>query len=218
MKIRLRPSQSMRWMMNDINIFSSAHIHSRPQSPSFPGRLQIKPSGTGDENGSPLNHKRAFSKTLHHGDCFQKMRFWCPKNLRNIYRYAWTRPGGDQGSNFRTKKRTQKWQENSANLERKRGGTKGWVHSFLAAESRKQGFGKLTCSHSSRGSAETIQHSHANKATKLSILLRFYFHGVLEQFKTNFQTNFRFKRVLTWRPRELSCRLKKLLISGNFAI
>ena len=124
MKIRLRPSQSMRWMMNDINIFSFAHIHSRPRSPSFPGRLQIKPSGTGDENGSPLNHKRAFSKTLHHGDCFQKMRFWCPKNLRNIYRYAWTRPGGDQGSNFRTKKRTQKWQENSANLERKRGG--GW--------------------------------------------------------------------------------------------
>ena len=122
MKIRLRPSQSMRWMMNDINIFSSAHIHSRPRSPSFPGRLQIKPSGSGDKNGSPLNHKRAFSKTLHHGDCFQKMRFWCPKNLRNIYRYAWTRPGGDQGSNFRTKKRTQKWLENSANLERKRGG------------------------------------------------------------------------------------------------
>ena len=135
MKIRLRPSQSMHWMMNDINIFSSAHIHSRPRSTSSPGRLQIKPSG------SPLNHKRAFSKTLHHGDCFQKMRFWCPKNLRNIYRYAWTRPGGDQGSNFRTKKRTQKWQENSANLERKRrrGGTKGWVHSFLAAESRKEG-------------------------------------------------------------------------------
>ena len=25
---------------------------------------------------------------------------------------------------------------------------------------------------------------------KLSILLRFYFHGVLEQLKTNFQTNF----------------------------
>ena len=94
------------------------------------------------------------------------------------------------------------------------GGTKGWVHSF----SRKEGFGKLTCSHSSRGSTKTIQHSHTNKATKLSILLRFYFHGVLEQLKTNFQTNFRFKRVLTWRPRELSCRLKKWLISGNFAI
>ena len=31
---------------------------------------------------------------------------------------------------------------------------------------------------------------------KLSILLRFYFHGVLEQLKTNFQTNFRSKRVL----------------------
>ena len=125
------------------------------------------------------------------------MRFWCPKNLRNIYRYAWTRPGGDQGSNFRTKKRTQKWQENSANLERKRGGgTKGWVHSFLAAESWKEGFGKLTCSHSSRGSTKTIHHSHANKATKLSILLRFYFHGVLEQLKTNFQTNFASKGFL----------------------
>ena len=36
------------------------------------------------------------------------------------------------------------------------------------------------------------------QTTKLSILLRFYFHGVLEQLKTNFQTNFRFKRVLAW--------------------
>ena len=34
------------------------------------------------------------------------------------------------------------------------------------------------------------------QTTKLSILLRFYFHGILEQLKTNFQTNFRFKRVL----------------------
>ena len=32
--------------------------------------------------------------------------------------------------------------------------------------------------------------------TELSILLRFYFHDVLEQLKTNFHTNFRFKRVL----------------------
>ena len=72
------------------------------------------------------------------------------------------------------------------------------------------------------------------QTTKLSILPRFYFHDVLEQLKTNFHTNFRFKRVLgfvieyawiskllrdaafTWRPRELSCRLKKWLISGNF--
>ena len=67
---------------------------------------------------------------------------------------------------------------------------------------------------------------------KPEILLRFYFHDALEQLNTNF----RFKRVLgflieyawiskllrdaafTWRPRELSCRLKKWLISGNFAI
>ena len=34
------------------------------------------------------------------------------------------------------------------------------------------------------------------QTTILSILLRFYFHGVLEQLKTNFQANFRFKRVL----------------------
>ena len=34
------------------------------------------------------------------------------------------------------------------------------------------------------------------QTTKLSILLRFYFHGVLEWLKTNFQTNFRFKGVL----------------------
>ena len=35
-----------------------------------------------------------------------------------------------------------------------------------------------------------------SQTMKLSILLRFYFHGVLEQLKTNFQTNFCFKRVL----------------------
>ena len=74
------------------------------------------------------------------------------------------------------------------------------------------------------------------QTTKLSILLRFFFHGVLEQLKTNFQTNFRFKRVLgfvieyawiskllrdvafTWRPRELSCMLKKGRFSGTFVI
>ena len=74
------------------------------------------------------------------------------------------------------------------------------------------------------------------QTTELSILPWFYFHDVLEQLKTNFHTNFCFKRVLgfvieyawiskllrdaafTWRPRELSCRLKKWLISGNFAI
>ena len=30
--------------------------------------------------------------------------------------------------------------------------------------------------------------------TKLSILLRFYFHDVFEQLKTNFRTNFRFEK------------------------
>ena len=62
------------------------------------------------------------------------------------------------------------------------------------------------------------------KLKKLSILLRFNFHGVLEQLKVNFQTTFRFKRVLGFvieyagiskllrdaaRPRRLSFRLKK---------
>ena len=74
------------------------------------------------------------------------------------------------------------------------------------------------------------------QTTKLSILLRFYFHGLLEQLKTNFQTNFRFKRILgfvieyawisyllrdaafTWRPRELSLRIKKWLFSRNLVI
>ena len=78
------------------------------------------------------------------------------------------------------------------------------------------------------------------QTTKLSILQRFYFHDVLEQLKTNFHTNFRFKsalgfvieyawilsfcvmrhfRAFTWRPRErLSCRFKKWLISRNFTI
>ena len=77
------------------------------------------------------------------------------------------------------------------------------------------------------------------QTTKLSILLRFYFHGVLNQLKTNFQTNVRLKRVLgfvmecawiskllrdaafTWRPRELSYRLKndlfqEILLSKQF--
>ena len=34
------------------------------------------------------------------------------------------------------------------------------------------------------------------QTTKLSILPGFYFHDVLEQWKTNFYTNFCFKRVL----------------------
>ena len=34
------------------------------------------------------------------------------------------------------------------------------------------------------------------QTTKLSILLRFYFRDVLELLKTNFHTNFRFKRGL----------------------
>ena len=34
------------------------------------------------------------------------------------------------------------------------------------------------------------------QTTKLSTLLRFYFHDVFEQLKTNFHTNFRFRRVL----------------------
>ena len=35
-----------------------------------------------------------------------------------------------------------------------------------------------------------------NQTKKLSILPRFYFHDALEQLKTNFHANFRFKRVL----------------------
>ena len=34
------------------------------------------------------------------------------------------------------------------------------------------------------------------KTKKLSILPRFYFHGALEELKTNFHTHFRFKKVL----------------------
>ena len=74
------------------------------------------------------------------------------------------------------------------------------------------------------------------QTTKLSMLLLFYFHDVLGQLKTNFPTNFCFKRNLgfvreyawiskllrdvtfTWWVRELSCMLKKWRISGNFAI
>ena len=78
------------------------------------------------------------------------------------------------------------------------------------------------------------------QTAKLSILPRFYFHGVSEQLKTNFHTSFRFKRVLgfaieyawiskllrdtafKWRARELSCRLTEddlfqgILLSKQF--
>ena len=39
--------------------------------------------------------------------------------------------------------------------------------------------------------------SQSNYKT-ISILLSFYFHGVLEHLKTNFRTNFRFKRALAF--------------------
>ena len=74
------------------------------------------------------------------------------------------------------------------------------------------------------------------QTSELLILLRFYFHDVLEQPKTNIQTNFHSKWVLglvldyswiskllryvafTWRARELLCWFKRWLISGNSAI
>ena len=74
------------------------------------------------------------------------------------------------------------------------------------------------------------------QTSELLILLRFYFHDVLEQLKTNIQTNFHSKWVLglvidyawiskllrdvafTWRTRELLCWFKRWLISGNSAI
>ena len=71
------------------------------------------------------------------------------------------------------------------------------------------------------------------QTAKLSILLRF-FYGVLEQLKTNFPSNFLFKRVLgfvieypwifkllrdaafTWRPKMLSFRIKKVTFFEKF--
>ena len=71
---------------------------------------------------------------------------------------------------------------------------------------------------------------------KLSLLLSFYFHVILEHLKTFIQTTFRFKRVLcfaiqdayisrhlrdaafSWRPGKLLCGLKTLQIFGDFAI
>ena len=68
------------------------------------------------------------------------------------------------------------------------------------------------------------------QTSELLILLRFYFHDVLEQLKTNIQTNFHSKWVLglvidyswiskllrdvafTWRARELLCWFKRWLI------
>ena len=50
-----------------------------------------------------------------------------------------------------------------------------------------------------RNDANIVGFSHdvtKIQTTKVSILLRFQFHRVLEQLKTNFQTNFRFKRGL----------------------
>ena len=73
------------------------------------------------------------------------------------------------------------------------------------------------------------------QTSELLILLRFYFHDVKEQLKTNIHTNFHSKWVLglvidyawiskllrdmafTWRGRELLCWFKRWLISGNSA-
>ena len=74
------------------------------------------------------------------------------------------------------------------------------------------------------------------KLKKLSILLGFYFHKVLERLKANFHINFRFKRVLdfvieyawiskllgdeafTWRLRELKkvTHIRGILLSKRF--
>ena len=71
---------------------------------------------------------------------------------------------------------------------------------------------------------------------KLLIFVRFSFHDVQEQLKTSIDTNFRSEWVIgfvkdyawiskllrdaafTWRPRELSCWLKKWLISENLVM
>ena len=75
-----------------------------------------------------------------------------------------------------------------------------------------------------------------NQTKKLSILLSFYFHEVLQHLNTFMLTNFWFQRVLrfaiqdvwisrllpnaafSWRPGELLCELKTLWILGDFAI
>ena len=68
------------------------------------------------------------------------------------------------------------------------------------------------------------------RTKRLPILPRIYFHYTLEQLKTNFQTNFHFKRVFgfvslstllrdaafPWRPKELLRRLKKRLHFRKF--
>ena len=71
---------------------------------------------------------------------------------------------------------------------------------------------------------------------KLSILLSFYFHEVLQHLNTFMQTNFRLERVLrfaledarfsrllrdaafSWRPGKVLCRVKTLPILGDFVI
>ena len=53
-----------------------------------------------------------------------------------------------------------------------------------------------------------------NHTKKLSILPRFYFHDTFEQLKTNFHSNFRFKRVLGF-VIEYAC-VSKLLRDAAF--
>ena len=49
------------------------------------------------------------------------------------------------------------------------------------------------------------------QSTKLSILPRFYFHDVSERLKTNFHTNFRFKRVLGFVIRGIYMTAKRVV-------
>ena len=75
--LRRRENRSIRWKTSrgkeenqrqtqpsrgfDAVIWTGAH--SRPQSPSFLGRVQIKPSGSGDENESGPHRREASALT-----------------------------------------------------------------------------------------------------------------------------------------------------------
>ena len=54
-----------------------------------------------------------------------------------------------------------------------------------------------------------------NQTKKLPILPRFYFHDALEQLKTNFHTNFRFKSVLGF-VIEKNNLFQEILLSKQF--
>ena len=93
--------------------------HSRPQSPSFLGRLQIKPSGSGDENGTRERFNKADQRNL-----FLR---WRPRQF--LLEHA-PHPNV-KGQNASCRVRSDFWMQNFRDFFQKQAGIKLLFHDAL---------------------------------------------------------------------------------------